>query len=108
MLKSSEAENEEIQVNEAVDPEDDVVAVHVHICRSGFPRFTYQLNAEMYITGLQRTLLQVNATQSHPPQVGGGVILNCIDFVRLIVFNSTLFQTNNKYWQDNEKRHGRS
>jgi len=34
----------------------DVVAAHVHICRSDFYDLRYQLNAEMYITGLQRTL----------------------------------------------------
>jgi len=31
-----------------------VVAVHVHICRSDFSALVYQLNAEMYITGVQR------------------------------------------------------
>ena len=43
----------------------DVVAVYVHICRSDFSDLIYQLNAEMYIIGLQRTLrLQSSCTEN--------------------------------------------
>jgi len=55
-LKPNEATNEEIQIRKSASWLYDAVAVYVHVCRSDFSGLTYQLNAEMYITGLQRTL----------------------------------------------------
>ena len=66
-LKTAETTHEEIQTTK------NVVADYVHICRSDFFDLTYQLNAEMYITGLRRT--RRSRSQSHGLKTGA--ILMC-------------------------------